>query len=135
MKFGMRTPNIKKSIKARTTGKIKRKAKKACNPLYGKKGIGYIKNPERAIKNSIYHKTTFGFNDVVKNVASPVSRNNKKNTNKWVDFFLCLFLGYFGVHKFYEGKIGIGIIYLFTLGLFGIGWVIDIFAILFQKQN
>lgn len=38
MKFGMRKPNIKKSIKARTTGKIKRKVKKELNPLYGKKG-------------------------------------------------------------------------------------------------
>lgn len=60
MKFGIRKPNIKKSIKARTTGKIKRNVKKAVNPLYGKKGMGYIKNPEKAIKNSLYHKTTIG---------------------------------------------------------------------------
>ena len=45
--------------------------------------------------------------------------------NKWVAFFLCLFLGYFGAHKFYEGKAGTGILYLFTCGLFGIGWFID----------
>ena len=25
--------------------------------------------------------------------------------NKWVSFFLCLFFGYLGIHKFYEGKI------------------------------
>lgn len=59
MKFGPRKPNLKKRIKARTTGKLKRKMKKAVNPLYGKKGMGYIKNPKRAIKNKIYHKTTF----------------------------------------------------------------------------
>ena len=51
--------NIKKRVKARTTGKLKRKMKKAVNPLYGKKGMGYIKNPKRAIQNKIYHKTTF----------------------------------------------------------------------------
>ena len=34
MKFGFRKPSIKKSIKARTTGKIKRKMKKAFNPFY-----------------------------------------------------------------------------------------------------
>ncbi len=47
MKFGMRKPSIKKSIKARTTGKAKRKVKKALIPGYGKKGIGYIKNPKK----------------------------------------------------------------------------------------
>lgn len=34
MKIGFRTPNIEKSIKARTTGKAKRKIKSAVNPLY-----------------------------------------------------------------------------------------------------
>lgn len=53
-----------------------------------------------------------------------------KYVNKWVAFFLCLFLGYFGAHKFYEGKIGMGILYIFTLGIFGIGWLIDIIIIL-----
>ena len=45
--------------------------------------------------------------------------------NKWIAFFLCLFFGYFGAHKFYEGKVGTGLLYLFTVGLFGIGWIID----------
>ena len=40
MKFGMRTPSIKKSIKARTTGKAKRAVKKALISGYGKKGAG-----------------------------------------------------------------------------------------------
>ena len=54
--------------------------------------------------------------------------------NKWVAFFLCLFLGYFGAHKFYEGKAGTGILYLFTCGLFGFGWFIDC-IILLCKPN
>lgn len=45
--------------------------------------------------------------------------------NKWGAFVLCFFLGYFGIHKFYEEKIGMGILYLFTMGLFGIGWLVD----------
>ena len=57
MKFGFRIPSLKKRVKARTTGKLKRKAKKAVNPLYGKKGMG-IFHPKRAVKNKIYNKTT-----------------------------------------------------------------------------
>lgn len=57
-----------------------------------------------------------------------------KLCNKWTAFFLCLLLGYFGAHKFYEGKVGMGILYLCTFGLLGIGWIIDIFRIL-SKPN
>ena len=66
MKFGMRKPNLKKSLKARTTGAIKRKAKSSVNPLYGKKGMGYVKNPTKAVKNKIYKKTTFSLWDLFK---------------------------------------------------------------------
>ncbi|MFP7215866.1 hypothetical protein SFB95_02800 [Lactococcus garvieae] len=66
MKFGMRKPSIKKSLKARTTGKAKRKIKKALIPGYGKKGMGYIKNPKKAVYNKVYNKTTFSFRDIFK---------------------------------------------------------------------
>ena len=36
MKFGVRKPSLKKSLKARTTGRVKRQLKKSVNPLYGK---------------------------------------------------------------------------------------------------
>lgn len=63
MKIGVRKPNIKKSIKARTTGKVKRKINKTVNPLYGKKGMGYINNPTKAVYNKVYNKTSIsGFN-------------------------------------------------------------------------
>lgn len=54
--------------------------------------------------------------------------------SKWVSFFLCLFLGVFGAHKFYEGRILLGILYIFTGGLFGIEIIIDL-IILFFKPN
>lgn len=57
-----------------------------------------------------------------------------KPKNKWVAFLLCLFLGVFGAHKFYEGKIGMGILYLFTVGLFGIGWVVDLICLLLKPN-
>lgn len=61
-----------------------------------------------------------------------VSHGNAKN--KWTAFFLCLCLGMFGAHKFYEGKTVMGIIYLLTLGLFGIGWIVDCILLL-MKPN
>ena len=42
------------------------------------------------------------------------------------DFFIVLLFGYLGVHKFMKGRIVLGFIYLFTHGLFGIGYIIDI---------
>ncbi len=54
--------------------------------------------------------------------------------NKWVAFFLCLFLGYWGAHKFYEGRVGLGILYLLTFGLFGIGWFVDTVILLFKPN-
>lgn len=53
-----------------------------------------------------------------------------RERNKWVAFLLCLFLGFLGAHKFYEGKAGMGILYIFTVGLFGIGWFIDCISLL-----
>lgn len=64
MKFGMRKPSLKRSLKARTTGKLKRSAKRAVVPGYGKKGMGWLKNPHKASYNAIYHRTTFGLNDL-----------------------------------------------------------------------
>lgn len=66
MKVGMRKPSLKKSIKARTTGKAKRAIKKAIIPGYGKKGTGLIKNPRKAVYNKVYNKTTFSIKDLFK---------------------------------------------------------------------
>lgn len=66
MKFGMRKPSIKKSISARTTCQAKREIKRALIPGYGKKGMGWIKDPKKALYNKVYHKTTFPFWDLFK---------------------------------------------------------------------
>lgn len=62
------------------------------------------------------------------------SVNGGKAKNKWVAVLLCFFLGYVGAHKFYEGKVGMGILYIFTVGLCGIGTLVD-FIKLLMKPN
>ena len=49
--------------------------------------------------------------------------------SKLAAYLLWWFLGAFGAHKFYLGKFGWGILYIFTCGLFGIGWLIDLFVL------
>lgn len=65
---------------------------------------------------------------------TPATMQDRRFKNKWIAFFLCLFLGAIGVHKFYEGKIGMGILYLFTGGLAGIGVIIDLITLLSKPE-
>ena len=64
--------------------------------------------------------------------------NSISPKSRLVSLLLCLFLGWLGVHRFYVGKIGTGIIWLFTLGFFGFGALIDFVIILigsFRDKN
>ncbi len=49
--------------------------------------------------------------------------------NKIVALLLCIFFGIFGLHKFYVGKNSSGLLYLFTYGICGFGWIADIIII------
>ena len=79
---------------------------------------------------------------IINNSNSNINNNTNRNKasyhggakNKWVALLLCLFLGFFGIHKFYEGKILLGIVYLCTFGLFGIGWFVDCISLLFKPN-
>lgn len=74
MKVGVRTPSVKRRIKARTTGRVKRSMKRAVNPLYGKKGMGMIRDPKKAIYNKVYKKTTISVDDILTAGAGSSSR-------------------------------------------------------------
>lgn len=66
MKLGTRKPSLKKVISAKTTGKVKRAIKKSALPGYGKDGMGLIKNPDKAVYDKVYKKTSFSIFDFFK---------------------------------------------------------------------
>lgn len=56
--------------------------------------------------------------------------NGVSQKSKIVTLILAIVLGWIGGHRFYVGKIGTGIIWFFTVGFFGIGWILDIIKVL-----
>lgn len=61
---------------------------------------------------------------IVNNVVNPGTPKDKI-----VALLLCIFLGLYGAHRFYEGRIGTAILWMFTFGMFGIGWLYDVIRI------
>lgn len=88
------------------------------------------------------HQNNQGNQQVILNNNTNYNANNYNNVNvpygkkrdKLTAILLCLFLGWIGAHRFYEGKIATGILYALTLGLFGVGILIDL-IILLTKPN
>ncbi len=58
----------------------------------------------------------------------PVYDDNSSK-DRFLAFLICLFFGVIGVHHFYVGRVGKGILYIFTGGLFGIGVLVDLILI------
>lgn len=74
----------------------------------------------------------FIVNEKVEYINDLKPETNLVAKNKWVALTLCFFLGWLGAHKFYEDKVGLGILYIFTGGIFGIGLFIDFIVLLFK---
>jgi ribosomal protein L40E len=56
-------------------------------------------------------------------------KENSSEKSRLVAILLCWFLGVFGVHRFYVGKIGTGILWLLTLGCLWVGVLVDLILI------
>ncbi len=70
--------------------------------------------------------------EVVYDEATGVMRAEgiEVSPKSWVAALLLeIFLGALGIHRFYVGKIGTGILWLITLGFLGIGWLVDLIMI------
>ena len=51
------------------------------------------------------------------------------------ELLIVVFGGLFGIHKFIKGDIKMGLIYLFTVGIFGFGWIVDIIKVLTYNSS
>lgn len=58
-----------------------------------------------------------------------MSTRNDGNSHSIVIGYILWIFGFMGAHRFYYGRPISGIIWFFTLGLFLIGWIIDLFLI------
>ena len=59
-----------------------------------------------------------------------ILQKEEKCMKGWVLAIICFFLGGLGIHRFMVGKVGTGILWLLTGGIFGIGALIDFIMIL-----
>jgi TM2 domain-containing membrane protein YozV len=55
--------------------------------------------------------------------------------SKLLAYLLWFFLGFLSMHRFYLGKFGSGLIWLFTGQLFGVGWIVDFFLLSGMVEN
>lgn len=51
-----------------------------------------------------------------------------------MNFYITLLFGWSGLHKFMQKNYKAGFLYLFTCGLFGVGWVIDVFKCIRNRK-
>ena len=64
-----------------------------------------------------------------RSTSVPAAQRPTSPKSKAVVLPLCIFLGVLGVHRYYVGKIGTGVLWTLTAGFFGIGWIVDIFTV------
>ena len=61
--------------------------------------------------------------------ASATVDPNASPKSRLIALLLCVFVGGLGIHRFYVGKIGTGVLWLLTAGCFGIGALVDLIMI------
>lgn len=96
-------------------------------PICGKQVEELVSQQPSVIINNENTNTNVNQNT---NMGGPM----KPPRDKVIALLLCFFLGVFGAHKFYEGKTGMGILYLFTGGLCGFGALVDFIVLIFKPN-
>lgn len=123
-------------------GAIVNQTKTEINQNSEKKALDFSKS---GLEKSLGRKLSFGERIAVFLLKKKAKKYaNKNNTNEGtpppssqgtgknqiVAFILCLLLGLLGVHRFYLGYTFMGILYILTAGLGGIGWLIDLILLI-----
>jgi TM2 domain-containing membrane protein YozV len=81
-------------------------------------------NTETITQGQVPHNITNNY------YTTPPDEIKKVSSKSRLVCFLLCFLGLFGAHRFYVGKIGTGILYLFTAGGLGIWYIVDLIYII-----
>ena len=95
-------------------------------------GISYSKTTNLKSKNAKSSTSYYSSNASSKLYHSDITCKTSPK-NKTTTLVLAIIFGYLGLHRFYVGKIGTGLLWLFTFGWFGIGWIVDIILIASNK--
>ena len=100
----------------------------------GRKNAEFLALEKKQIEQSTIEQPQFLGRENANYTTIPNERFaiEKDQEQAIVKFILCLFLGFFGAHYFYEKRIGLGLLFLFTWGFLGLGWFIDCIRLFFN---
>lgn len=120
MKFGFRTPSLKRRVSARTSWK---RAVRHSMGIKVPRGMGAITNPKRALYNKIYRKTTFGVEGLARITPqkSESSRKREKAPSRGTTTFIFFFLAV--------------LVAMMIFPLLALGIVVGVIAYLFYKRR